>query len=113
VEESDVKTSGIGTIGDRIVLENEHVRVWLVELDPGQIQSRHIHELPYLIVPLTDGKNIMRFDDGREIATDEKPGICLWRMPGVPHELENVSSWQYRNVLVEMKAPAAATPPTP
>lgn len=108
-----MKTSGIGTIGDRIVLENEHVRVWLVELGPGQIQSRHVHELPYLIVPLTDGKNIMRFDDGREVATNEKPGACLWRMPGVPHELENVSSWQYRNVLVELKTPAAVTPPAP
>jgi quercetin dioxygenase-like cupin family protein len=103
-----MKTSGIGTIGNRVVLENERIRVWLVELDPGQIQSRHVHELPYLIVPLTEGKNIMRFDDGREITTDEKPGVCLWRTPGVPHELENISTWQYRNVLVELKEPEPA-----
>lgn len=103
-----MKTSGLGTIGNRVVFENERIRVWLVELEPGQIQSRHVHDLPYLIVPLTDGRNIMRFDDGREIATDEKPGACLWRVPGAPHELENTSSWQYRNVLVELKEPAPA-----
>lgn len=103
-----MKTGGLGSIGDSVLFENERIRVWLVKLDPGQIQPRHIHELPYLIVPLTDGKNIMRFDDGREIATDEKPGACLWRTPGVPHELENVSSWQYRNVLVELKEPGQA-----
>ncbi len=100
-----MKTTGLGTIGDRVIFENERLRVWLVELDPGEIQSRHVHELPYLIVPLTDGKNIMRFDDGREIETNEKPGVTLWRMPGAPHELENTSSWQYRNVLVEVKEP--------
>jgi hypothetical protein len=28
----------------------------------------------------------------------------LWREPGPPHELLNVSDWQYRNVLIEIKA---------
>jgi quercetin dioxygenase-like cupin family protein len=94
----------LGPIGDRILLENDFVRVWSVKLDPGQRQPRHQHLLPYLIIPLTDGKNIMTFDDGRVRNTDEKAGEVLWREPGIPHELLNASDWQYRNVLVELKS---------
>jgi quercetin dioxygenase-like cupin family protein len=96
-------TRTLGPIGDAILFENEHVRVWSVKLDPGQKQPWHQHLLPYLIVPLTPGKNVMTFDDGRVRETNEEPGVVLWREPGIPHELENVSDWQYRNVLVELK----------
>lgn len=99
-------TSGrkLGPIGDRILFENEHIRVWSVQLDPGAKQPWHQHLLPYLIVPLTAGRNVMTFDDGRVRETHEQAGEVIWREPGIPHELQNVSDWQYRNVLVEIKA---------
>ena len=50
----------------------------------------------------------MTFDDGRVRQTHEKPGEVIWREPGIPHELLNRSDWQYRNVLVEIKAGARA-----
>jgi quercetin dioxygenase-like cupin family protein len=93
----------LGPIGDAILFENEHVRVWSVSLAPGGRQPWHQHFLPYLIVPLTAGKNEMRFEDGKIKLTDEKPGEVLWREAGIPHELLNISDWQYRNVLIEMK----------
>jgi beta-alanine degradation protein BauB len=98
----------LGPIGDKVLFENEFVRVWSVTLDPGQRQPWHQHLLPYLIVPLTEGKNEMTFDDGRVRQTQEKPGEVIWREPGIPHELLNCSDWQYRNVLVEIKAGAGA-----
>jgi len=49
----------LGPIGDKILFENEVVRVWSVTLDPGRRQPWHQHRLPYLIVPLTEGKNEM------------------------------------------------------
>jgi beta-alanine degradation protein BauB len=58
-------TRQLGPIGDKILFENEFVRVWSVQLDPGQRQPWHQHLLPYLIVPLTEGENEMTFDDGR------------------------------------------------
>ncbi len=94
----------LGPIGDKILFENEYVRVWSVKLDPGERQAWHQHHLPYLIVPMTEGKNIMTFEDGRERATEETPGNVLWREAGIPHELLNNSDWQYRNVLIEIKA---------
>ncbi len=104
------QTPALGPIGHEILFENEQVRVWSVRLDPGERQPWHRHDLPYLIVPLTDGKNLMRFEDGRERETSEKPGDVLWREAGSPHELLNTSDWQYRNVLVEIKTTAGTTP---
>jgi quercetin dioxygenase-like cupin family protein len=98
----------LGPIGDRILFENEHIRVWSVSLAPGGRQPWHQHLLPYLIVPLTEGRNEMHFADGRIKQTDEHPGEALWREPGIPHELRNVSDWPYKNVLIEIKTPAPA-----
>lgn len=101
----------LGPIGDTILFENEHVRVWSVSLAPGGRQPWHQHFLPYLIVPLTPGNNEMRFEDGKVKLTDEKPGEVLWREAGIPHELLNISDWHYRNVLIEMKGAGQGTPP--
>jgi quercetin dioxygenase-like cupin family protein len=98
----------LGPIGDKILFENEHIRVWSVTLDPDGKQPWHQHHLPYLIVPLTPGKNEMHFDDGRLRLTEEKPGEVIWREPGIPHELHNISDWQYRNVLIEIKTTSGA-----
>lgn len=94
----------LGPIGDKILFENDVVRVWSISLEPGARQPWHRHDLPYLIVPLTDGENLMFFADGRERETHEKVGEVLWREPGIPHELLNASDWRYRNVLIEMKS---------
>ncbi len=93
----------LGPIGDRILFENDRVRVWSVALEPGGRQPWHQHLLPYLIVPLTPGRNEMHFADGRVRQTEEEPGVPIWREPGIPHELRNISDWQYKNVLIEIK----------
>lgn len=101
----------LGPIGNEIVFENETVRVWIVDLEPGARQAMHRHLLPYLVIPLTDGQNLMRWLSGREVKTDEKPGMALWREAGEPHELLNTSSWRYKNILVELKQPVGVVPP--
>ena len=92
-----------GPIGDAIVFENEHVRVWTLRLEPGGRQPWHVHMLPYLVIPLTEGRNEMRWRDGRVVQTNESPGQALWRLPGAAHELVNTSTWTYQNMLVELK----------
>ena len=95
----------LGPIGNAILFENDVIRVWSVELEPNDRQAWHRHDLPYLIVPLTKGHNVMTFADGRVRETEEAVGGVLWREPGIPHELLNVSDWTYRNVLIEFKQP--------
>ena len=98
------ESRSLGPVGDRILFENDTIRVWSVALAPGGVQAWHKHELPYLIVPLTPGQNEMEFEDGRIRQTVESIGGVLWREAGIPHELRNTSAWDYANVLIEFKA---------
>src|SRR5712675_2525643 len=93
----------LGPIGDRILFENERVRVWGVNLEPGQRQPWHKHDLPYLIVPLTKGKNIMFFDDGREKETNEAVGEVLWREPGIHQNWRKLSTGNSAKWFMETK----------
>lgn len=100
----------LGPIGDTIIFENDAVRIWGLKLAPGARQPWHQHHLPYVVVPLTSGKNEMRFADGRVRDTKEEPGEALWREPGIPHELLNKSDWEYRNILIEIKTREGGAP---
>jgi len=48
-----------------------------VKFDPGERQAWHKHDLPYVIVPMTKGKNIMYFEDGRERKRTRRLAACF------------------------------------
>jgi len=94
----------LGEIGHRIVFENEHVRVWEVLLEPGEVQDWHLHHHPYLIVGIEGADNVMEFLDGSEPRhVHETPGRVVFRDAGKVHKLTNKGQTRYRNRLVELK----------
>ena len=101
----------LGPIGDRVIFENELVRVWILTLGPGEKQSWHRHHHPYLIVPLTCGKGRITFLDGTVLEPVEEAGMAIWREPGQIHELVNTADWEYQNILVEIKQDARTEKP--
>lgn len=92
-------------IGDKILLENEYVRVWEVKLEPGETLGFHIHYHPYLVVSLSGGANEIETISGKKIATDEPGGTYVFinEMREV-HRLTNKSSVTYLSRLIEMKS---------
>jgi beta-alanine degradation protein BauB len=106
---SAVTKSGrpLGPIGTKVLFENEHVRVWSVELPPKGRQPLHEHYHPYLIVPVSAGRSVMRWEDGRERELVDVPGRIVYREDsGGPHELFNLEDTDFHSVLVEIKAVA-------
>ncbi|HWP01883.1 MAG TPA: hypothetical protein VNL96_00355 [Gemmatimonadaceae bacterium] len=93
----------LGPVGDRIVFENEYVRIWEVALAPGQVQPYHRHDLPYLVIPLEGGESLITNIFGQERRVSERVGDCVFRPPGETHELRNVGNTHYRNRLIEFK----------
>src|SRR5947209_14798954 len=61
----------LGPIGHKIVLENEHVRVWEIRLAPGETIDFHIHYHPYLVVSLGGGDNEVETIFGEKIPLNE------------------------------------------
>ena len=95
----------LGTVGDKILLENEHIRMWEVKLEPGQTIDFHIHYHPYLIVSLSGGSNEIETISGRKIMTEEPAGsfVFIDEMREV-HRLTNNSNVTYLSRLIEMKS---------
>ena len=93
----------LGPIGDRVIFENDKIRVWIVSLDAGGRQPWHQHFLPYLIVPLTDGEVKIQFADGTVRGGKDTVGEVRWREPGEVHELYNLSKGRFENLVIEIK----------
>jgi quercetin dioxygenase-like cupin family protein len=94
----------LGDIGHEVVFENEHVRVWEVRLDPGEVQDWHLHHHPYLIVGIEGADNRMDFLDGGDPRhMQERPGRVVFREAGKVHKLTNEGDTRYVNRLIELK----------
>jgi uncharacterized RmlC-like cupin family protein len=99
----------LGPIGTKVLFENDHIRVWSVELPPKGHQPLHEHQHPYLIVSVSEGKSFMRWPDGRERQLVDTPGDVKYREAvGGPHELFNLEDSKLHVVLVEIKAEGKA-----
>lgn len=96
----------LGPIGTKVLFENDHIRVWSVELGPRGHQPLHEHEHPYLVVPVSEGRALMRWEDGRERKLTDVPGNVVYReASGGPHELFNLEeNSKMHSILVEIKA---------
>jgi hypothetical protein len=92
-------------IGQRIVLENEYIRVWEINLDPGETIDFHIHFHPYLVVSLGGGENEIETIFGDRIKTNEPLGSTVFINDMRPvHRLTNRSAVRYLSRLIELKS---------
>jgi hypothetical protein len=95
----------LGEIGQKILFENELVRVWEIRLEPGETIDFHIHYHPYLVVSLGGGENEIETIFGKKIATQEPLGsfVFINEMREV-HRLTNKSDVTYLSRLIEIKS---------
>jgi hypothetical protein len=95
----------LGEIGQRIVLENEHVRVWEINLDPGETIDFHIHFHPYIVVSLGGGENEIETIFGNKIMVNEPLGSTVFINDMRPvHRLTNRDKVRYLSRLIELKS---------
>lgn len=95
----------LGEIGNKLLFENDFIRMWEVRLEPGQIIDFHIHYHPYLVVSLGGGENEIETIFGKKISTDEPAGsfVFINEMRAV-HRLTNRAKVTYFSRLIEMKS---------
>jgi hypothetical protein len=95
----------LGEIGQKILFENELVRVWEIRLEPGQTIDFHIHYHPYFVVSLGGGENEIETIFGKKISTQEPLGsfVFINEMREV-HRLTNKSGVAYFSRLIEIKS---------
>jgi len=95
----------LGDVGQKILLENQYIRMWEVRLEPGQTIDFHIHYHPYLVVSLGGGENEIETIFGKRIPTDEPAGSFVFIDEMRPvHRLTNKSNVTYLSRLIEIKS---------
>ncbi len=60
-------------IGQQLLLENKRVKIWHIELEPGQALPFHKHDKPYFYVCHTKGCSRSYFSNGSIIETYYEP----------------------------------------
>ena len=93
-------------VGTRLLFENERVRVWDLQLAPGESTGLHRHTNDFLYVVIGDGALQTAFADGsREPPREMRDGDVRYREVNgeTVHEAINVGDGPWRNIVVELK----------
>jgi quercetin dioxygenase-like cupin family protein len=94
----------LGDIANHFLFENERVRVWSLDLGPGEASDWHSHDHDYVIVVLeADGSLEVEEEDGTRLNRGLRAGGAAFRKRGEVHRALNKSSAPYRNILIELK----------
>jgi hypothetical protein len=95
----------LGEVGQRIVFENELVRIWELNLAPGETFDFHIHYHPYVVISLGGGKNEIETIFGDKRVTNEPLGSTVFMNEMRPvHKLTNRDEVRYLSRLIELKS---------
>lgn len=86
-----------------VQLDDERVRVTRWDFEPGDTTGRHTHELPYVVVPVVDGRTRITGADGEASYSELRSGESYARAAGSTHEVVNAGDAPLSFVEVELK----------
>ena len=97
-------------VGSKLLFENDRVRVWDLQMAPGESTGLHAHHCSYFYVVIGDGELEARNADGSLLhrGTMQDGEVHYREIDGEPavHEAWNVGQQTWRNIIVELKEPA-------
>lgn len=106
--------AGNGMVGQRLLSETDDVRVWRIELQPGERVAYHMHVLNYFWTATSAGTSRSRYADGRVADTTYTVGTTRHFTfgPGesMVHDLENIGQTVLGFTTVELKRGSANAP---
>jgi hypothetical protein len=101
----------VGPIATEILFENERVRIWAMNLAPGESTALHKHALDYVQVEIEGDKISGLIEPGaggtyrESFEMDVKPGAHFWVERGGFETAKNTGRKPYRGILIELKEP--------
>lgn len=93
----------LGNVATRLILENERVKIWEMDLAPGASSDLHEHTLDYCMC-IVEGTSIDADPVGREpFRIAVSPGDVFWVERGGVERAVNRSPVRFREILIEVK----------
>lgn len=105
---------GYGMVGQRLLSETDTVRVWRIDLHPGERVPFHTHVLNYFWTALSAGRSRSAFADGKSVETSYEIGttkhFTYSEGERMVHDLENIGDAILSFTTVELKIGSANAP---
>lgn len=101
----------LGDVANRLLFENELVRVWEMRLAPGERSDRHRHDHPYLLCILAGSRIDAEVEGRGGIEIPVQPGSVFFVPPGATETAINRSGDEFREILIELKHAGSGTAP--
>ena len=86
-----------------VQVDTSEVRVTRWRLAPGTATGHHIHEMDYVIVPVTAGEMTIVAPNGERSKAQLGIGMSYFRKAGVEHDVRNESASEIVFLEVELK----------
>jgi quercetin dioxygenase-like cupin family protein len=96
--------SQLGDVANRLLFENERVKVWQMDLAPGESSDFHEHTHPYLICVVEGDTVDADFENGKSIKIPVRPGQVFYVEPGSRETAVNRSQTRFKEFLIELKS---------
>ena len=101
--------SPYGPIANRVLFENDRVRIWEVRLAPGERGALHRHDLDHVLVHVSPGRvavesapeSAMRY--GPYLEAEVQPGDVSFSRRGGVETAINVGDVPFHEIIVELK----------
>jgi mannose-6-phosphate isomerase-like protein (cupin superfamily) len=99
----------LGDIATRLLVENDRVKIWEMDLAPGEDSDVHEHTMDYILVviegdriagvPEPDSKGLYN----EYIEADVEPGQYFYIEKGGIETARNIGKKRYREIAIELK----------
>lgn len=106
--------AGYGMVGQRLLSETDELRIWRIELKPGERVAYHKHVLNYFWTATSAGTSRTRSADGTVsdsfCAVGDTRHYRIGRGESIVHDLQNIGDTVLSFTTVEMKIGSANQP---
>ena len=99
----------LGGIATRLLMENDRVKIWEMDLAPGEDSDVHEHTMDYILVviegdsiagvPEPDSKGLYN----EYIEAEVQPGQYFYIEKGGIETARNIGKQRYREIAIELK----------
>ena len=99
----------LGDVATRVLFENDRVRIWDMDLEPGARSAIHKHDLDYILVQIEGDRiaGVPEPDTGGAfrdyVEGTVEPGQFRFIARGGIETAVNVGQRRYREILIELK----------
>ena len=99
----------LGEIATRLLMENDRVKIWEMDLAPGEESAVHEHTMDYILV-LLEGDRIAGVPEpdsagpyNEYIEAEVEPGNYYYIEKGGIETARNIGQKRYREIAIELK----------